>query len=124
MINRKFYEKVAPHLCATNLLVSVARSTSGPKIAEHYRLWRERVDGEGGIRLDPKRAFDEDQKREICRRFEGKCAICGELVEEGDDEYDHFPVAYRDGGRTVIENGRLVCRQHHPRGRPQSEDDE
>ena len=124
LINRAFYEKVAPHLCATNLVISTARATAGSKITEYYRRWRESVDADVGIRLDPKRAFDEDQKKEIYKCAEGRCAICRELVEEGDDEYDHFPVAYRDGGKTVVENGRLVCRQHHPRGRPVSEDEE
>ena len=124
LMNQQFYDKVAPHLCATNLVSSAARSTSGPKISEHYRLWRERIDKEVGIRLDPKRAFDEVQKREVYSRAEGRCAVCGDVVEVGDDEYDHFPVAYRDGGKTVIENCRLVHCHHHPRGRPPSEDED
>jgi hypothetical protein len=122
-INRHFHEKVAPHLCATNLVINAAKSTSGPKIVEHYRLWRERMDKDVGIRLDPKRAFDEDQKREVYGKAEGKCAICGELVEAGHGEYDHFPVAYRDGGKTLTENCRLVHREHHPRGRPIAEEE-
>lgn len=123
-INRQFYEQVAPRLCAPHLVNNATRSTSGPRIAEHYRLWREKVDGDVGIRLDPKRAFDEEQKAEIYKSAEGKCAVCKETVDEGDDEYDHFPVAYRDGGKTVVENGRLVHKHHHPRGRPIVDDDE
>lgn len=122
-INHQFYEQVAPHLCAPQLVNSLARATSGPKIAEHYRLWREIVDGAIGIRLDPQRVFDEEQKRQIFERAEGRCAVCGELVDAGDDEYDHFPIAHRDGGKTVVENGRLVHRHHHPRGRPLAEED-
>jgi hypothetical protein len=123
-INHQFYEQVAPHLCAPQLVNSLARATSGPKIAEHYRLWREIVDGAIGIRIDPQRVFDEEQKRQIFERAEGRCAVCGELVDTGDDEYDHFPIAHRDGGKTVVENGRLVHRHHHPRGRPLAEEDE
>jgi hypothetical protein len=123
VMNRQFCEQVAPHLCDSQNLNNAARSTSGPRIAEYYRVWRERV-GDVGIRLDPQRAFDEEQKREIYKRAEGKCAIDGEPVEEGDEEYDHFPIAYRDGGKTEVENGRLVCRHHHPRGRPISDEDD
>jgi hypothetical protein len=123
-INQQFYGSVAPHLCTVHFVSSTAKSTSGPKIAEHYRLWREKVDGAVGIRLDPKRIFDEDQKKEVFKRAEGKCAVCGEPVDVGDDEYDHFPVAYRDGGRTVVENCRLVHCHHHPRGRSIMEDED
>jgi hypothetical protein len=123
VMNHQFYEQVAPYLRYSQHLNNAAKSTSGPRIAEFYRVWRERV-GDVGIRLDPKRAFDEEQKREIYKRAEGKCAIKGELVEEGDEEYDHFPIAYRDGGKTEVENGRLVCRHHHPRGRPISDEEE
>ncbi len=122
--HREFCAQFAPHLCAPQLVNTTARATSGKKIAEHYRLWREKVDGVVGIRLDSKRLFDEEQKRQIFDRAEGKCAVCGELVEEGDDEYDHFPIAYRDGGKTTVENGRLVCKRHHPRGRPFSNEEE
>ncbi len=123
VIDRKFYDQVAPHLGDSQHSNNAARGTSGPRIAEYYRVWREKI-GDVGIHLDPKRAFDEEQKREIYKRAKGKCAIGGELVEEGDEEYDHFPIAYRDGGKTEVENGRLVCRHHHPRGRPISDDDD
>jgi hypothetical protein len=123
VMNRQFCEQVAPHLCDSQNLNNAARSTSGPRIADYYHVWRERV-GDVGIRLDPQRAFDEEQKRAIYKRAEGKCAIGGEPVEEGDEEYDHFPIAYRDGGKTEVENGRLVCRHHHPRGRPIADEDD
>ena len=73
------------------------------------------------VRLDPKRAFDPEQQKLIRERDEGKCKICGDEVAEEQEEYDHYPVPHRDGGRTVVENGRLVHKECHPRGRP-SED--
>ena len=74
--------------------------------------------GEVGIRLDPRRAFSEAQKEEIAARDEGRCGVCGELVEDGHAEFDHFPVPSRDGGPTEVENGRLVHAACHERGRP------
>ena len=46
------------------------------------------------------------------------CGVCTKAVTEGDAEYDHFPVAFRDGGRTDVANGRLVHKPCHERGRP------
>jgi hypothetical protein len=93
------------------------RSTSGRRIAEHYEWWRSHVAGEIGIRLDPTRAFSDQQKAEIHARQQGMCAICKENVEPEDAEYDHYPIPYRDGGPTGVNNGRLVHRTCHPRGR-------
>ena len=42
-------------------------------------------------------------------------------VHEGDDEYDHFPIPHRDGGRTEVSNGKLVHKMCHAPGRPASE---
>lgn len=71
-----------------------------------------------GIRLDPKRLFDEDDKGAIYSRDKGLRGICGEHVEPEDAEYDHYPAAHALGGRTVVDNGRLVHATCHERGRP------
>ena len=94
------------------------KGTSGAVIREHYEKFRERVAQGIGVELDPKRNFDGDQKDLIRSRCGGNCAICSQPVEAADEEFDHFPLPHRDGGRTVVENGRLVCRRCHPRGRP------
>lgn len=95
-----------------------SRASSGGVIREYYDAWRNALPPGIGIDLDPIRIFGDDQKRQIFVQCEGTCAICGELVESGQDEYDHFPIPYRDGGRTSVENGRLVHSECHPRGRP------
>lgn len=71
-----------------------------------------------GVRLDPMRLFTSDQKVAIRARASGFCGVCGLEVVETDAEYDHYPRLYRDGGPTVPDNGRLVHRACHPRGRP------
>lgn len=93
------------------------RSTSGTAIRSHYDQWRKGVPDAIGIRLDKKRLFDDKQKKTLYETASGKCGICGRAVEEGDEEYDHFPTPYHAGGRTTVENGRLVHQACHPRGR-------
>lgn len=106
-------------LLQASLAPPAGKSTSGQKILEYYEEWREKVARGLGVRLDERRTFSEEHKEEIRRRAEGKCAICGEPVEPAEAEYDHFPVAHRDGGRTEVDNGRVVHRRCHPRpGRP------
>lgn len=92
----------------------------GAVLEEYYRWWREDVcEGKSlGTRLDKNRTFNDQQKAEIFKRQDGKCAIGGEQVFPDEAEYDHYPVPWRDGGKTEVNNGRLVCRSCHPRGRP------
>jgi hypothetical protein len=49
-------------------------------------------------------------------RAQGKCGIRSEPVDPTDAEYDHFPVPHILGGKTVIENARLVHATCYPRG--------
>jgi hypothetical protein len=94
------------------------RSTSSSTLKKYYEWWRENVAVNVGIRLDPNCAFDSGHKIAIRKRDEGRCGVCQLEVLETDAEYDHFPVPYRDGGPTSPDNGRLVHRACHPRGRP------
>jgi hypothetical protein len=94
------------------------RSTSSTTLKKYYEWWRETVAVNVGIRLDPNRAFDQEQKATIRKRDEDRCGVCQLEVLEEDAEFDHFPVPHRDGGRTLPENARLVHRACHPRGRP------
>jgi hypothetical protein len=94
------------------------KSTAGSTLQAYYTWWREQMTKDMVIRLDPQRAFNADQQAEIRKRDGSKCAICNRDVSEDEAEYDHFPVPHRDGGPTVVENGRLVHRDCHPRGRP------
>jgi hypothetical protein len=100
---------------------SGGRSTLGSTLKAHYDWWRDNVCKNAGIRLDPKRLFDDADRLRIRERDAGCCRICNQPVEPSEEEYDHFPTPHRDGGATVVENGRLVHRQCHPRGRPPME---
>ena len=93
-------------------------STSGTAIETYYRWWRENVTSTIAAILDTQRLFSEAQRSQIRERDGGRCQLCGEVVVDGDAEFDHFPILYRNGGPTVAENGRLVHRGCHPRGRP------
>lgn len=95
------------------------RTYEGLQIKNYYDEWREVLPDGIGVALDPQRLFSEDQKEELFRRDGGICQICESAVAKGDDEYDHYPTLYRDGGRTELANGRLVHRDCHPRGRLQ-----
>jgi hypothetical protein len=45
-----------------------------------------------------------------------KLGICNDPVDPSEAEYDHFPLPHTLGGKTVVENGRLVHAACHPRG--------
>jgi hypothetical protein len=92
------------------------KSTSGNTLRDYYEWWRECVAKEVGVRLDQKRLFNDSDKSIIRARDGELCQVCQREVFD-DAEYDHYPIPHRDGGRTIPENGRLVHRLCHPRGR-------
>ena len=98
-----------------------SRASSGGVIKRYYEEWRDSLPEGIGVSLDLKRVFDDDQKTKIWNRQSGLCSVCNDLVDGADAEYDHFPVPYRDGGATSVDNGRLVHAICHPRGRPVEE---
>ncbi len=69
---------------------------------------------------DPKRGFTEDQKVAIWSRASGRCEW---KDEEGNRCLEEFPefraadadhvVKWKEGGRTSLENGRLLCPAHN-----------
>jgi hypothetical protein len=94
-----------------------AKTTEGGQIKNYYDEWRESMPKDIGIELDAKRTFSGDQQKTIWDRDGGICQVCETSVDAEDAEYDHYPVLFRDGGRTAIDNGRLVHRDCHPRGK-------
>jgi hypothetical protein len=114
--DKSFTQKLAAHILADKDAAAVGKSTSGPAIAKYYGDWRAKIIEEIGVRRDPKRLFDEADKRLIYERAKGVCGVCNEPVDQSDAEYDHYPVPHTLGGKTVVENGRLVHAACHPRG--------
>lgn len=57
---------------------------------------------------DPTRTFTPDQRAVIYRRGKGICAVCAVAVSEERFEADHIK-PWSKGGRTVIENGQVLC---------------
>ena len=70
------------------------------------------------MRLDRRRTFSDEQKAEMLKRDGARCQMCQKDLGLSPFEGDHYPLAWRDGGPTEIENGRLVHTSCHVRGRP------
>jgi hypothetical protein len=58
--------------------------------------------------LDPRRSFTAEQRTEILRLSEGKCAQCGTKITANNFHADHTK-AHSRGGRTELGNGRALC---------------
>lgn len=57
---------------------------------------------------DPKRLFDEAQRRVIFRRDKGICQHCGAKCEWNAWQADHI-IPWSRGGKTVVSNGQILC---------------
>lgn len=57
---------------------------------------------------DPKRMFDETQRRVIYRKFDGCCQICHKKCDWDNYHADHI-VPWANGGTTTVANGQLLC---------------
>ncbi|MCQ2049820.1 MAG: DUF262 domain-containing protein [Candidatus Saccharibacteria bacterium] len=57
---------------------------------------------------DPNRLFDEYQRRVIFRKNNGICQECGKKCEWDDYQADHIK-PWSSGGKTVVENGQVLC---------------
>ena len=55
------------------------------------------------------RAFDDNTKREVYERQDGKCPKCGKSFPIEEMEADHI-TPWSHGGRTVADNCQLLCR--------------
>jgi hypothetical protein len=113
-----FCQKIANYIVNTPNIPKQGKSISGRAIHQYYESWRSGLPQSLGIHLDSQRLFDGNQKAEIFARDKGICQICQKEVSEGDAEYDHYPVPHYLGGKTQVDNSRLVCTKCHPRGRP------
>ncbi|MDE0471625.1 MAG: DUF262 domain-containing protein [Ekhidna sp.] len=60
------------------------------------------------------RTFTEKQKREMYERQGGKCAITDEAMPIDKMEADHI-IAWRDGGKTTLDNLQMVSKQANRR---------
>jgi hypothetical protein len=116
--DKTFPQKLASHILDDREANATGKSTSGHAIATYYFGWRSKLPEELGVRLDPIRAFSEEQKAEMLKRDGPTCQMCGEDLTLDDAEGDHHPTPWRAAGRTLIENGRLVHKACHIRGRP------
>lgn len=68
----------------------------------------------GGISVDDKRLFSQDDKLELLRQQESqdgryRCAACGRFFDPDELTVDHVEPWSR-GGRTVLSNAQLLCR--------------
>jgi hypothetical protein len=123
-MDRKFLDSVAESFTSESGEDRPAgiKNSSAVLLKKYYEWWRVHSPDRKLIRLDPRRMFDESQKKAIWKEASGQCAICKKPTTDEDCEYDHFPIPFRDGGPTEISNGRLVHATCHPRGRPTADE--
>ncbi|HEY1976376.1 MAG TPA: DUF262 domain-containing protein [Candidatus Baltobacteraceae bacterium] len=96
-----------------------ARSTSKEALLANYLFWRQKLPPETfGVQLDDRRFASAEVTAEVCGRDKWRCGECGGIVDPDEVEIDHHPIPHRDGGRTELDNLRLVHRACHKRGRP------
>jgi hypothetical protein len=92
---------------------------TGPGVSRAGEDLRDRFFKRAG-RLDENRQFSKEQQTELREIAKGVCQICGKVVDDPDAEFDHFPIPWAMCGPTTVENGRLVHKVCHPRGRPKA----
>lgn len=63
---------------------------------------------------DPKRLFDEYQRKAIFRKNKGICQICGRECTWNTFQADHIK-AWNKGGATTVENGQVLCQECNAR---------
>ena len=63
---------------------------------------------------DPKRAFGSLDREIIYWRDGKKCGVCGSEVQWAEAEIHHIE-EHSQGGRTELENGKLVHKHCHPK---------
>jgi len=118
-LNDEAKVKLAEHTAEPS--VDSYRGNTGGVISQYYDKWRAKLPPDAvGVQLDPKRLFDEADKKIIWNKALGICVLCNNGLTRDEAEFDHFPTPHRDGGKTIPDNGRAVHKHCHPRGRPPS----
>ena len=69
--------------------------------------------GDSLIPKDPKRNFNDLEKRFVFWRDSGDCRVC-KLPVQWNEAVFHHVKQHKDGGRTVVDNGALVHSECHP----------
>ena len=57
--------------------------------------------------------FTDNQKKQILKRDNSQCVICGRGIKEGVELHVDHIRAKEYGGRATIENGQTLCSQHN-----------
>jgi len=93
-------------------------SDRGDRIRHRHEFYAERMVGylQPLQPKDPKRAFGPLEREVIYFREKKKCAVCSAEVVWSEAEIHHVQ-EHSLGGRTEIENGVLVHRHCHPKGK-------
>ncbi len=58
--------------------------------------------------LDTQRAFTEEQRVTIFRKYNGSCQSCGKEIKWDEFHADHIS-PFSKGGKTTVDNGQLLC---------------
>ena len=87
---------------------------SGPNVEERHRIILAKcLQYSPNLRpKDQTRLFNYPERLAIYFRANGKCELCGKATRFDEGEADH-KTRHADGGPTIIENGRWLCRECH-----------
>jgi hypothetical protein len=112
----RVYEKVRSGIWVYNglfRLVDAWQEPSDGRLVCKFRL--EAVDGDVGLNqqdleAEPTRMIPTDVKREVWKRDQGRCVLCG---SSEDLHFDHVIPYSRGGSSSTVENIQLLCARHN-----------
>lgn len=78
---------------------------------EQYRCAIDALFKKPSLRLDGRRFFNDDDKQTLYNRS-NTCVECGKVLNFKEATVDHT-TAWKNGGRTNLENAQLMCREHN-----------
>jgi hypothetical protein len=110
------YEKVRSGIWVYNglfRLVDAWQEPSGGRLVCKFRL--EAVDGDVEVNqhdldVEPTRMIPTDVKRDVWKRDQGRCVLCGSTQ---DLHFDHVIPYSRGGFSSTVENIQLLCARHN-----------
>jgi Protein of unknown function DUF262/HNH endonuclease len=92
-------------------------SDRADNILRRHQFYAEKMYGWlSPVLKDPQRGFDPIEREIIYYRERKRCQVCGSDVLWSDHEIHHVD-GHAQGGKTVLENGALVHKHCHPKGR-------
>lgn len=94
------------------LEADIVRLMSDDEVTKKSGIYEYLLSNKTNERVLSLRTFTESQKRTLYERQEGVCPVCGKHFDIKDMQADHIQEWSR-GGKTILENGQMVCHDCH-----------